>query len=118
MFNKYFINDNHSAIEAAHITAKSNRELGEKLESISKEEIKSKDRVDITLEEYLAMREKIEKLEAKNSQRDRLIIRLGIPAELIDSIDTSSINVTHCEDICNFKRKYRIEFEVEDVYGR
>lgn len=113
MFNKYFIYDNHSAIEAAHITAKSNRELGEKLESISQSEIKSKDRVDITLEEYLAMREKIKKLEAKNSRMSILINRIGIPFEELDKIDPNTVNVYYNENPTRFTKRYQIVFDVE-----
>ena len=114
MFNKYFyINDNQSAITAAHITAKATKELGQKMESISQAEIKSKDRVDITLEEYLSMRKRIEELEAKNSRMSKLVIQLGIPAEVIDSIKTDSIRVVHNDDICDFVRHYRIAFDVD-----
>ena len=115
MFNKYFyINDNQSAITAARITAKSNEELGLKLESISQSEIKSKDRVDITLKEYLEMREKIEKLERKNSQRDKLIIQLGIPVEVIDKIIPSSVKVYQNVDPMRFTKQYQIRFNVEE----
>lgn len=114
MFKKYFIHiPDSSAKDAAHIVARSNEKLGEKLETISKNEIKSKDRVDIPLSEYLQMREKIEKLERKNSQRDKLIIQLGIPAEVIDAINPDTINVTYMDDIKDFVRHYRVAFDVD-----
>ena len=113
MFNKYFIVNDRSAVEAAHITARSNKELGKKLEDISKAEIKSNDRVDITLEEYLTMRKRIETLESKISRMSKLVIQLGIPAEVIDSIKTDSIRVVHNDDIRDFVRHYHIEFDVD-----
>ena len=115
MFDKHFsfINDDTNAIIAANITAMSTKELGKKLEDISKAEIKSKDRVDITLEEYLTMRKRIEELEAKNSRMSKLVIQLGIPAEVINSIKTDSIRVVHNDDICDFVRHYRIAFDVD-----
>lgn len=115
MFNKYFIVDNRSAVEAAHITAQATKKFGEKLESISKNEIKSKDRVDITLEEYLTMRKRIETLESKYSRISNLIVQLGIPAEVIDNIRLDTVNVTHCDDIQDFVRHYRIAFDAERV---
>ena len=115
MFNKYFIavNDNHSAITAARITAKANEKLGEKLESISKEEIKSKDRVDITLEEYLKMRERIQTLEEKNSRMSILINRIGIPIEELDKIDPNTLNVYQNVNPTRFTKRYQIVFDVE-----
>lgn len=115
MFDKHFtfVNDDANAIIAANITARSNEKLGEKLESISQAEIKSKDRVDIPLEEYLQMREKIQKLERKNSHRDKLIIQLGIPAEVIDDIRIDSVKVYHDDDIRDFVRHYHIAFDVD-----
>ena len=113
MFNKYFIVDNRSAVEAAHITAQATKKFGEKLDDISKNEIKSKDRVDITLEEYLTMRKRIETLESKYSHISKLIVQLGIPAEVIDSIRLDTVNVVHNDDIRDFVRHYRIAFDVD-----
>jgi hypothetical protein len=118
MFNKYLlcingINDNHSAVTAANITAKSNKELGEKLESIAKDEIKSKDRVDIPLKEYLKMRERIRVLEEQNSRMGVLINRIGIPFEELDKIDPNTVNVYHNENPTRFTRRYQIIFDVE-----
>lgn len=115
MFNKYFIQvPDSSAKDAAGIVAESNKELGKKLEAISKEEIKSKDRVDISLEEYQRICRHIENLERQNSQMGKLIVQLGIPVEIINSIKTDTVNVTHCDDIKDFVRHYRVAFDVDD----
>lgn len=116
MFNKYYITDNRSAVEAAHIKAHATKKFGDKLESISKNEIKSKDRVDITLEEYLTMRKRIETLESKYSNVSKLIVQLGIPAEVIDNIRLDTVNVVHNDDIRYFVRHYRIVFDAERLY--
>lgn len=110
MFNKYFISVNECNGHGSD--SRAIEKLGEKIEKIAKEEIKSKDRVDISLEEYQRMRKRIETLERKNSQRDELIIRLGIPAEVIDRIDTDSIVVYTTTNVRDFTRKYTIDFEV------
>jgi hypothetical protein len=99
---------------AAGIVAKSNKELGEKLEAISKEEIKSKDRVDISLEEYQRLHRHIENLERQNDHMGKLIVQLGIPAEIINSIKPDTVNVTYCDDIIDFVRHYRVAFDVDD----
>ena len=115
MFDKHFsfINDDTNAVIAANITAQATKELGKKLEDISKNEIKSKDRVDITLEEYLTMRKRIETLESKISRMSKLVIQIGIPAEVIDSIRLDTVNVVHNDDIRDFVRHYRIAFDVD-----
>ena len=102
-----------NAIIAANITAKSNELLGKKLESISKEEIKSKDRVDITLEEYLKMREKIKMLEDANYRMSEFIIQLGIPEEELDKIDPNTVNIYYNENPTRFTKRYQIVFDVE-----
>lgn len=115
MFNKYFIQaPDSSAKDAAHIVAKSNKELGEKLGAISKEEIKSKDRVDISLEEYQRLHRHIENLERQNDHMGKLIVQLGIPAEIINSIKTDTVSMTYCDDIIDFVRHYRVVFDVDD----
>lgn len=115
MFDKHFtfVNDDTNAIIAANITAKSNKELGQKLESISQAEIKSKDRVDITLEEYLSMRKRIEELESQNSRMGVLINRIGIPFEELDKIDLNTVNVYYNENPTRFTKRYQIVFDVE-----
>lgn len=115
MFDKHFtfVNDDTNTIIAANITAKSNKELGKKLEAIAKEEIKSKDRVDISLEEYMNMRKRIEELESKNSRMSDLIKRIGIPFEELDNIDSNTVNVYYNENPTRFTKRYQIIFDVE-----
>ena len=109
MFDRHYhttINENHSR-EAAKI-------LGDKLESISNAEIKSKDRVDITLLEYEKLKENTRMYEERCRRMGSAIIRLGIPYEVIDLIDTDSIEVRTCEDPMNLKRHYEIKFTADD----
>lgn len=109
MFDRHYhttIHEDHSR-EAAKI-------LGNKLESISNAEIKSKNRVDISLEEYEKLKEDAHKYEEQSRRLQCTIMRLGIPYEVIDLIDTDSIDVITCEDPINFKRRYVIKFTADD----
>lgn len=109
MFDRQYhttIHEDHSR-EAAKI-------LGDKLESISNTEIKSKDRVDILLSEYERLKDNVRKYEERCRRMGSAIMRLGIPYEVIDLIDTSSIEVRTCEDPVNFKRHYEIRFTADD----
>ena len=112
MFNTY-IYDNKSVKEAAHIIAKSNKEHDNTLKHISEAEIKSKDRVDIPLSEYLEMRRQLERLEDRTRHMQAMIISMGIPAEVIDTINPASIHVETCEDIRDFQTHYRVSFTAE-----
>lgn len=110
MFNKYIK-------DAAQIYAESNEKLGERLVDISQAEIKAKDRVNITLSEYLGLREELTKKSERLKRIEAVIMRMGIPYEVIEHIEPGSIYVTTAEDNCNFKKKYRVEFTV-DIFKR
>lgn len=93
---------------------RSNRELGETLKSISDAEIKSRDRVNITLEEYEHMKDKIKSL---SYEVERLSDILGrIEAPLDEKIIPDSIVTYWCDNHKDFKRKFRIEFDVDVLH--
>ncbi len=56
-----------------------------------REATKAQDRVSITLEEYLEMREKIAALEREKEFADRIFARIRLPHELLESIDQESV---------------------------
>ena len=70
--------------------------------------VASKDRVDISLNEY----KRFLNLENQIRRYERILKSLGIPFEL--NIDTDSIHVSYCDNPRDFKRKYRIEFNVDE----
>ena len=111
-YRKYIGDD--SKIDAAKITAGSLEKLGEKAEQLVDRMITSKDRADITIQEYLKLREDVAKYEKRLKDIGSLIIRLGIPAEVIEDIDTNTVSVYTCRDPIQFRTKYRIEFEAYD----
>lgn len=111
MFNKYFIQQADTAGNEA--IASSIREHGRKLESISKAEIKSKDRVDIPLSEYLEMKETICKQESELRSLYCTFRQLGIPKEVVDGIVPDSIEVYTNEDLKDFIRHYMIKFDFD-----
>lgn len=90
---------------------RSNRELGEKLKSISDAEIKSKDRVDITLEEYENMKNKIKSLSYEVERLSDILGRIEVPLD--KEIVPDSIRSYWCDDIRDFKRRFRVEFDIE-----
>jgi hypothetical protein len=89
------------------------KDFSESQEVISKAEIKSKDRVDIPLSEYLEMRERISIQDSKLRSLYCTVKRLGIPLEVIDSIVPDSIEVYRNEDVKDFITHYMIKFDVD-----
>lgn len=101
--------------------ARSNRELGQcivdannklsrTLKNISDAEIKSKNRVDITLEEYENMRDKITSLSYEVKRLSNILGRIDVPLD--KEIIPDSIRSYWHDDICDFKRRFTIEFEI------
>ena len=110
--------DNRAETKAARIITQSNKEqMGEytkTLKDISEAEIKSKDRVDIPLSEYDRLCRENSDLQWRLDHLNRMIIRMGIPAEVIDAIDPESIEVLTCKDFKDFKTKYKVLFSIDD----
>lgn len=91
---------------------KSNRELGEKLESISKAEIKSKDRVNISLEEYEKMKREIKSLSYEVDRLTNILTRIDVPLD--KEIIPDSIRTHWCDDALYHRHIFRIEFAVDN----
>ena len=83
----------------------------------SQAEIKSKDRVDIPLSEYLHMKETIEKQESRLRSLYCTVKRLGIPYEVIDSIVPDSIEVYRNHDLKDFVTHFMIKFDSDESLG-
>jgi hypothetical protein len=112
MFNTYIVEDNSA--KAARITAAATDRLGQKLESISQAEIKSKDRVDITLEEYDTLRNELKRYKDRARRAESLLTRIRIPAEIIEKIDPDTVDLFTTDDPRWCRKGYRITFYVED----
>ena len=91
---------------------KSNRELGDRFESISEAEIKSKDRVDITLEEYENMKNKINSLSYEVDKLRNILERIEAPID--KEIIPDSIKTCWCDDIRNNRHIFRVEFAIDN----
>lgn len=116
MFNKYItVHSDENAISAAKIKAQAIEEFGKKAERIADDMIASKDRADISMKEYLELKDKTVKYEQRLKDIGRFITNLGIPVEIIEAIDTNSIEVYTTEDHMRFRTRYMIKFEVDDI---
>ena len=98
--------------DLGNLITESNREYARKLKEISDAEIKSKDRVDITLEEYETMKKQIEWLEYEVHRLQNIMKKIEIPYDL--DIIPDSIETTYCDDYLNFRKIFNIRFAVDD----
>ena len=113
MFNKYvFVNDNKSAKEAAIIAAKASREHDKALKDISEAEIKSKDRVDITLAEYEALKMENAALRERCMQYEAVFRRIHIDPKVLERINPDTVFRWEIDDHRTFAKHIRIEFDV------
>lgn len=105
--------DNRPEVKAARIIAQSNAEHDKALKSISESEIKAKDRVDISRDEYESMKREIECLRRQSNFQSKLIIRMGIPAEVIEHIDLSSVDLHIHRDEIKMRTWYQLYFATD-----
>lgn len=108
----YLFRREHEA-NALREVAESIEGLGDKLESISEAEIKSKDRVDIPLSEYLNMKDELKNASIALKHAHMLLMTMGIPPEVISVIDPDSVRVYTNEDLRDFKRHYQVRFSAD-----
>ena len=99
--------------DLGNVIAESNREYAKKLEEISKAEIKSKDRVDITLEEYESLKNQVKWLEYEVHRLQSIMKKIEIPYDL--DIIPDSIETTYCDDHYNFRKIFNVRFAYNDL---
>lgn len=109
MFDKYIIEDN--SLEAARRMAVEMELDRESREKIAEKEIKARDRVNITLEEYENMKREIKRLENENHYFKVLFDRIEIPWD--KKIIPDSVRVYQDDDPMNFTRQYKILFDID-----
>ena len=99
---------------AAAEIAESNDRLAHTLSENSKREVAARDRVDITLAEYLQMQKQIKELSEENRYMKALCGKIGLPYEV--PILPGSIRKFTCmgsPSVFDFTQKFLIEFSCD-----
>lgn len=111
MFDKIAVimNEAHEDNKSANEISKLNRTISE----TSQADIKARDRVDISLEEYRKITEENKRLDMTVTRLMMALENLGIPVEVARRIVPGTIDVSVCHDVREFKDRFRIEFDVE-----
>lgn len=86
------------------------KNIREEMRKIFEENEKNKDRVDISLREYEELKNKKFILQNRIDRLVEIIEKLGIPTDMLDSINVGSITSFSEEIRVIGKRKHRIEF--------
>ena len=121
MFNKKktlllaIANELPNVEKAARTIAESNRELTKAIEAASNAEIKARDRVDISLEEYERLKEREKQLSSVKEYYEKLLSKLGVPIKALRNVDIGSIVGEKSPDPIRRGVRYRISFFVNDV---
>ena len=83
------------------------------MRNIFEKEQKNKDRVNISLEEYEKLKNEANmtssKLQDRINKLVNLVGKIGIPIDILDSMDVGTINTFYEDDLIG-KRRYRINF--------
>lgn len=117
MFDKHLfirVTEDHS-VQAANILARSNSDFADKLGTISQKEIKARDRVDISLEEYEQLKNEITSLRYENASLKNIFTRIGIPIKVINYILPNTVAVRKSKDYKDFVTHYNIVFDTNDI---
>lgn len=115
LFNRYiFVNDNQPIRDAANIVAKASREHDKTIKGISEAEIKSKDRVDISLEEYELLKRENRELRERCLKAEMVLQKMHIHYKMINRINPDTVQKYECKNLRDFTTRVRIEFDIDD----
>lgn len=97
----------------------SSETLAKSIAEASKDDIKARDRVDITLEEYERLKEEITLLRRENAGLREILSSFRFPVNLWQRVKQDTIETSVCHNIRDFVDRFRIEFDVDVVrpYG-
>lgn len=103
------------------LTRKELRKVSAAMENLAKAmkltteaEIKSKNRVDISLAEYEALKKRIAELQEKCEHYELVFARFQIPPKVIERIDSRTVRKAVTRDLKDFTSRVTIEFDVND----
>lgn len=103
----------NATASASREIAQSNDRLAHTLSENSKKEVAARDRVDITLAEYLKMKEDIAKLTAANQRLVDFFLKIGLPIDFPIIPGSIQKYVSESFDIFDFSQAFSIHFKCD-----
>lgn len=107
-----------AAKDAARLISEAYAKHDNTLRDVSDNEIKARNRVDISLAEYEQLKNELAILRSENYSLKDTLTRIGIPFEVMADVIPNSIEVQRCEDCIGFETSYRVTFSVRDIQRR
>lgn len=107
---------NHELSDVARSIRESNKTLADSIMEANKDDIKARDRVDITLEEYERLKEENRRLNEEVTRLRKILSDIRIPVNIWKRIRLDTIKTSVCHNIRDFIDTFRIEFDVEVPY--
>ena len=101
-----------SSEEVARSIAVAYRDLGEKLKMISEEEIRARNRVNLSVNEYEHMKHRIASLESEVDYLRSILEKIEAPLD--KNIIPDSIRTYYSDGLWDCKRVFRVEFAIEN----
>ena len=89
--------------------------LANVLSENNRKDIKARDRVDISLEEYERLKDENRRLSTEVVRLKMLLGEFGIPTEMISKIRPGTTTLQCCSSYKDFVTRVRIEFDVDDI---
>ena len=112
---RFFIWNNKNE-ELARAVKQSSKTLADSITEASKNDVKARDRVDITLEEYERLKEENKQLMSERDHLLKLLTVLRIPTNIWRRVKINTVKTSVCHDIKDFVDTFRIEFDVDVPY--
>lgn len=94
---------------------KSSKTLANSITEASKDDVKARDRVDITLEEYERLKNENRLLNEEVTRLRKILSDIRIPVNIWERIKLDTIKTSVCHNVKDFIDTFRIEFEVDVV---
>lgn len=102
--------------DLARSIEESSETLAKSITEASKDEIKARDRVDITLEEYEQLKEEVKVLRQENRELRNILGSFRFPINLWRRVKQNTIKTSVCHNVRDFIDTVRIEFDVDVLY--
>ena len=87
--------------------------LNTTLVEASQADIKARDRVDISLSEYEALKDENRELKRMVDQLSDVLKMIDFPIEILRKVRPETIEKSYSDDHIRFRTRYRIEFDVD-----
>lgn len=113
MFNTYILSVKDDSYAAAGRVAASNDRLAATLRENSEREVEARNRVDITLAEYMRMKEDIASLTERNRKLEYFFRRIGLPIDLPIIPGSIQKYVSDSFDVFDFSQAFSIHFKCD-----